>query len=83
MLCARRVVRVVHEGDVQSSPFLAGAHVIMGSAPFLAGLGSAPITKQMQDGLWQRNLTNLAVLYGSPVGKYYTVPKPSYQASKR
>ena len=44
MLCAQRVVRVVHEGDVQSSPFLAEAHVFVGSVPFLAGLGSAPIT---------------------------------------
>ena len=44
MLCARRVVRVVHEGDVKSTPFLAEAHVIVGSAPFLAGQGSAPIT---------------------------------------
>ena len=44
MLCAQRVVRVVHEGDVQSSPFLTEAHDIMGSAPFLAGLGSAPLT---------------------------------------
>ena len=44
MLCAQLVVRVVHEGDVQSSPSLAEAHVIVGSAPFLAGPGSAPIT---------------------------------------
>ena len=43
MLCKQRVVRVVHEGDVHSSPFLAGAHVIVGSTPFLAGLRSAPI----------------------------------------
>ena len=44
MLCAQRVVRVVREGDVQSSPFLAEAHVIVGSTPFSVGLGSAPIT---------------------------------------
>ena len=44
MLCAQRVLRVVHEADVQSSPFLAEAHVIVGSTPFLAGQGSAPIT---------------------------------------
>ena len=44
MLCAQRVVRVVHEGDILSSPFLAEAHAIMESAPFLAGLGSAPRT---------------------------------------
>ena len=44
MLCTQRLVRVVHEEDVQSSPFLAGAPVIVGSAPSLAGQGSAPIT---------------------------------------
>ena len=44
MLCTQLLVRVVHEEDVQSPPFLAGAPVIVGSAPFLAGQGSAPIT---------------------------------------
>ena len=44
MLCAQRVASIVTEGDVQSSPFLAEAHVIVGSAPFLARQGSAPIT---------------------------------------
>ena len=44
MWCGQHVVRVVHEGDVKSSPFLAEAHVIAGSAPFLAGQGSATIT---------------------------------------
>ena len=44
MLCAQGVVRVVHEGDVRSSPFLAKVHGIVGSAPFLARLESAPIT---------------------------------------
>ena len=78
MVCAQRVVRVVHEGDVQSTPFLAEAHVIIGSAPFLAGLGSAPITLSLSHlrakadagrFLWLRNLTNLAVSYGFPVRK--------------
>ena len=49
MLCAQRVVRVVHEGHVQSTPFLTEAHLIVGSAPFLAGLGSAPITLYLSD----------------------------------
>ena len=44
MLCAQRVVRVVFEGDVQSSPVLAEAQVFVGSAPFLAWLRSARIT---------------------------------------
>ena len=44
MLCAQRVARVIPERDVQSTPFLARAHVIVGSAPFLARQGRAPIT---------------------------------------
>ena len=44
MLCAQPVARVVRERDVQSTASLAEAHVIVGSAPVLAGPGSAPIS---------------------------------------
>ena len=44
MLCTQHAVRVVHEGDVHSSPFLAEAYVCVASEPFLGGRGSAPIT---------------------------------------
>ena len=77
MLCAQRVVRFVLEGIVLSSTYLAEAHVDCGIGAFLTWQTSAPITlylshlrtKAHAGGLRMRKLTNLAVLYHSPVGK--------------